>query len=351
MDAFSRTTIAALIAGLLLAVSPGCSDRDSSESQARPDSTGERDSDSAAEQPDPGPRRVNLAPTFVEGATVTYENLMKTRQRRTMEILNERDETNATLRRRFTFTVLETLDDGGARVELTFDRIVMDVTPPNSATFFFDSAAAPPESEADALEAMLIRVSNHPVVLRLSPTGEAVELERPRALKETIGFESVARNLGILFSESWYQGVATEAFCVAFDEPRRVIGETWTSESVSNVGGMRDRTTTMTYTLESADEGIAAISGRGELDAKVGETISIEGAPAEVLDEHVEFNVRWDIEAGRLAEYETSQTLRLAVGETSLGAEFLIELFTDVAMERIADRDSESADAASPDAS
>ncbi|MEC9374292.1 MAG: hypothetical protein VYC34_10630 [Planctomycetota bacterium] len=278
---------------------------------------------------------IDLRPKFVEGETVGYDVILKTLQARKILLLGDEDIQTARLERRIWVRVLEKLDDGGARVELTHGRIRLEVKPPNwEVAWIYDSAAPNPSQRFTPQQQMLDRIREAKYIVRLNEFGRAVEVENTAHIEQAIGDHPAQISLGKLFDDEWAKSACDDIWCVSPDAPAREIGDAWSTEAVNEADGIQGAKTVFVHRLVEATPETARIEGVGELKVNAGDQLKLENVPAHLAEQSAEFEQEWDREMGMLASLDTLQMLDLRLDDRHAGFDYYIRLLTHLIYSR-----------------
>ncbi|HBS28584.1 MAG TPA: hypothetical protein DEB06_03835 [Phycisphaerales bacterium] len=160
---------------------------------------------------------------------------------------------------RVTVTVRE-VTPAGATAGVRFDAVRASRSGQGIPTISFDSATPPAQDAPDSVAAALRPLIGSVAVLRLSNTGEIMEVTPPAlpAMSEE------AAVLGNAFTtEEGIRGLFSGLFAPPGLPGALEVGAVWTEELRQPLHMRNEAKSTFTYTLDSADDSLAKISGVG----------------------------------------------------------------------------------------
>lgn len=278
-------------------------------------------------------RVVDLAPKYKAEKATTYDHRTWLVQRQ--EVTGGIDQSlTFDLLRRFTVRVVEVREDGGATLEMTFDRIRMTLESPAGGRIEYDSANPPPEGRGGPHARALRRIGGVVATLRLTPDGEPLEVAGLEPIAEATEGNKRLTYLRHQFSEHWFMLTAQDIWWTG-GEAERPVGATWTQRDETSVGGWSGAEVATRFTLESVEDNQARITGRGTIDIDFEPQRGLEGADPQITEQTVEYDARWDLNLGRLRRLNSVQSLTVEMEEPDLGFRGVTSLSTKVTMERV----------------
>jgi len=293
---------------------------------------------------------IDLSPNLSPGVKASYEHWLLIVQQYSVtyeEQLDVNRQILAEMRRRFEVEVLETTEEGGAVVSLRMERLRWRAEPPRGPAYGYDTQTHEKTGPMPPSQArMLDRVAGLELRLRVGVNGAKVTLLDEEALAEAIGEEIRARTLGQLFTPDWVRATVQEIFSAGLDEPRRRVGEVWSRQSLTDVGGMPDASTALVHEFASYDEqeDLARIVGVGRFNMSPDEQFIFEGGPALVEDQTLSFEQYWDTVLGRTRGHQVVGGLRIRRLDTRPKVEAIAVISSEARMVLVDPEDSDFAD-------
>ncbi|TVQ31507.1 MAG: hypothetical protein EA376_09225 [Phycisphaeraceae bacterium] len=274
---------------------------------------------------------IDIGPDFDAAESSEFEHVMRIEQMQRAEFAGEHTLT-ADMTRRIAVRTLETLDDGGARVELRLTAIALRVLPPLDEIWEYDSEREmgnPVGSRSRFLEGLL----DLPLVMVMDSAGQVVNSEGFDAVERLMQRERAARDLFPILNREWFEGTAQEIFGICGGQRLREPGEGWKKRSATRAGGLGDGDTIVLHRIESVENDRVVITGTGEIEVDPDAPPLIAGSETEISRQDMEFKVVWDRRLGRLERYETVQEVVLSHGGEWMEA--VARLKTEVTMTRL----------------
>jgi len=281
------------------------------------------------------PERIRVLPQFAAGEKTQYEHRLRTAQGQAMQTgLAAEVRLDAT--RTFTLRTIEIDDEGAATVELTFDRIALSLQAPARAPVDFDSDRPQSQDGPGRVSKALRRIAATPIRYTVSADGRVLDVEGPETISQFVGDRRDVVFLQSVFGQRWFELIGEQIWSIGpgvVDTMR--VGEEWTEESTSAVGGLESVDSSVTFTLTSTDEQTATFVGEGEFSLKHLEPDPALGeeATAEVADQRMDFEIIWSHAEGRVNSHYTIQELAIEVRSDRLGKIGEVSFFTEASME------------------
>ncbi len=247
------------------------------------------------------------------------------------DMLVQEEYVRVEITRAFTLTTKEIARNGSALIELTWDRIAMNLQRSNLPTFEFDSDEPVPLENQRPLDRILSRVFQTTVSYTMRPNGEIGALRGVPTAESLEVATSLERNLLSFFSESWFRSISDEIWDVGGEANGRALDEEWLKESATQVEHGEKTVVAHKLTGLQRDGELAVIEGAGVMVPEGEQPAKIEDA--EVLDQDLYFRLEWSPPLGRTVGYESRQLLKLQTG--GRGGRLTRELIVELKLERI----------------
>lgn len=261
-------------------------------------------------QPAADAAAVDLAPRFEIGAPVRYEHILTMTQKQTIGQFGG-GTISLQLISDLRFVATRPLVGGGAEVELTFDRLSIDVVPAEAPRAVYDTEADAGERDDEPFVRALRRVAQTAVVFEVDSAGRATPIagarEIVRLLEGLDGYEVVA----MLFNPRWLRELVQDVYGPSHDKPRRSFGETWEIEQALWLGGAPGARTTVRWKIDHAEGDLVQIVGDGTTTPPVRLDENLRGLEEEVSGVFSRFGMVWDSKLGRTRVTEKSQAMTL----------------------------------------
>lgn len=283
-----------------------------------------------ASAPDGVGEMVDFSPHFVVGEPVRYEHVLTMTQKRKYGEFAE-GVISLQMVSNLRFLATRLLPGGGAEVELTFDRLSIDIVPSKAPRVQFDTETDTGGREGTPFIRALRRVSHTPIIYELDAAGQVTSLvgadEIERLVEGLKGYELIAG----VFNEAWLRELAEDAFGPAGPEPRRRVGASWESELALQLGGYPGARTTVRWTVRPASDDEVVIEGEGKMTPPVRVDPRLTGLEQRVDGTFSRFGVVWDPVHGRVISVEKGGAMNLihtvadrTLSTTSLGTHTLL---------------------------
>lgn len=284
---------------------------------------------SSSARADGGP--IDLSPRFVVGQAVRYGDELTMTQKQKYGQFDE-DAVSLQMLTELRFVVTRLLDDGGAEVDISFDRISIDAVPSKSPRITFDTEIDHDRPDDVPFIRAIRRVAESVVTVELSAAGQVRSIvgadEIARLVEGLPGFGLIAG----VWDEAWFRQLARNVYGAGGDAPSRQIGDSWDTQLALTLGGIGGARTKVRWTLEQVRSGLAVIEGKGETKPPVRADADLNGLDQKITGRFSRFSMRWSLELGRAKSVETSEAMNLeyrageyALGTVSLGTHELLQ--------------------------
>lgn len=269
------------------------------------------------EAPEPAPTAapattgpVDLSPRFPLREPMRYQHtLTMTQKQRYNEFAEKAVSLQMVTMLRFEVTRVN--DDGSAVVELTFDRMNLDVVPATAPQFTFDTEIDHARPETERYVRAIRRIAESAVIYELSDAGQVRSIvgasEIERLVQNQPGFELIA---GVL-TEPWFREIAEDVFGPAGDEPRRTREDVWTTDLALSLGGFPGAHTSVDWRISETSGEIVWIRGAGETEPPTQIDPNMSGVTQEVAGVYSQFEIAWNTALGRSRSVEKQQAMSL----------------------------------------
>ncbi len=255
----------------------------------------------------------DLSPRFEIGVPALYEHVLTMTQK---QRVGRFAEATASLQMFTDLRLVATrrLRDGGAEVQLTFDRLAIEVAPAAALRAVYDSEtdAPAPGDDAEPFRRALRRVAQTGIVYHVDRNGRATPVAGAREIVRLVeglaGYELVAT----LFSPGWLSELVQDVYGPSHEKPERRFGESWEVEQALWLGGAPGARTVIRWTLECERDGVALIRGVGETSPPIAPDESLRGLEQQTEGLFSHFATDWDSRLGRTRLVEKSQALSLS---------------------------------------
>lgn len=288
------------------------------------------ESPAPAPAPEPTEGAINLTPRFPLREPLRYQHTLTMTQKQRYNQFDERA-VSLQMTSQLRFVVTRLNDDGGAVVELTFDRLNLDLVPAANPQFTYDTEVDHDRPDTDRYVRAIRRVAESAVNYELSSAGRVVSMvgaaEIERVVQGQPGFELIA---GVL-TEKWFRELVEDVFGSAGEEPRRTRDDVWTTELALTLGGFPGARTTVDWRLSEITDHVVRIRGEGETTPPTQADPRMAGVTQEVTGDYSQFEIAWDRRRGRARTVEKQQAMSLSfntegytLGTASLGTHSLL---------------------------
>ncbi len=260
---------------------------------------------------EPDVTAIDLTPRFEIGVPVRYEHILTMTQKQTIGRFGG-GTISLQLISDLRFVATRPLVGGGAEVELTFDRLSIDVVPAEAPRAVYDTETDAGERDDEPFVRALRRVAQTAVVFEVDGAGRATPIagarEIVRLLEGLDGYEVVAT----LFNPRWLREVVQDVYGPSHDDPRRSVGEKWEIEQALWLGGAPGARTTVRWKIDHIEGDLVQIVGDGTTTPPVRLDPSLHGLDEIVSGVFSKFGMVWDTERGRTRVAEKSQAMTLS---------------------------------------
>jgi Family of unknown function (DUF6263) len=230
------------------------------------------------------------------------------------------------------FNVTRLLPNGGAELDISFDRITVDAIPAKSDRFSYDTERDAGLPDDQRFIRAIRRVAESVVTVRLTKAGQVSSIvggrEIQRLVEDTPGFELIAG----VWNEQWFRSVAQDVFSGGSNIPVRSVGNTWNTILPLTLGGIGGAHTKIQWELKTIDDTTAFIKGKGDTHPPSGSNSNVGGVAQKVTGQYSEFTILWDRKLGRAKLVESSEAMNISyqaedyvVGTVSLGTHSLLK--------------------------
>ncbi len=198
----------------------------------------------------------------------------------------------------FTLKVKEVTDDGIATVDLTYDRMVMNVS--GMFDLSFDSSKPTDEDAGNMLASALRPLIGSSLTMTIDRDGNITKVEGFDSLKLNPSAQQMA---GTLATADGVKSTFGQVFSTRKSDGRANVGDTWTNVDSFSAGQMGTVKTSVKHTLKSHSGGMAKVDLVGDLAIEGGMMPELKLTTSEVTGNYI-----WDTEVGMLKSIETKQT-------------------------------------------
>lgn len=255
----------------------------------------------AASGPRPGEvtadGRVDLAPGYQRATPTVYQHELASHDIQIVQLAGTM-ETRAEVDRRFEVSVVEARPDGSAVVRFAMRHVRFHIEPPGANPYDFDSDTNPGAEDDPVAEALR----------GLAGLAFQAEMGADGSVTRLIDYDEVRRQLRrppdkviSFFDDAWFISALESVWQASESAQVRTIGETWTTSEESRLpGGDAPATTTFTHTLDEAANGVAVITGSGDMVIEWGLDSQTRGTDSQIEDQAFTFTQTWSLERGNL---------------------------------------------------
>lgn len=252
----------------------------------------------------------DLTPQFVLREPMRYQHtLTMTQKQRYNEFAEKAVSLQMSTALRFVVTRLT--DDGGAIMELTFDRLALDAVPAIEPQFKFDTEIDHDRPETDRYVRAIRRVAESAVTYEISANGQVLSMvgaaEIERVVQNQPGFELI----GGVLTTKWFREIAEDVFGPAGEAPQRTRDDVWSSELALMLGGFPGAQTHVDWRINRIGEDTVVIRGAGETKPPTQVDPNLSGVSQDVAGVYSQFEIIWDVDRGRARSVEKQQAMSL----------------------------------------
>ncbi|MFG0275221.1 MAG: hypothetical protein ACF8QF_09205 [Phycisphaerales bacterium] len=241
--------------------------------------------------------RVDLAPGYRRATPTVYQHELATHDVQVVQLAGS-TETRAEVGRRFEVSVAEARPDGAAIVRFTMRHVRFHIEPPNAEPYDFDSESNP-GAEDDPIAEALRGLASLDFQAEMGADGKVIRL---------VDYDAARRQLRrppdkviSFFDDAWFISALESVWQVSEGAPQRTIGESWTTTDESTLpGGDAPAVTTFTHTLTEAADGVASITGTGDMVIEWGLDAQTRGTASRIEEQAFDFSIDWSLDRGNL---------------------------------------------------
>lgn len=264
----------------------------------------------SAPAPAPEASSFEQAPTFELRSPLQYEHTYTMTQKQKYNEFAE-DTVSLQLAAALRFMPTRLMGDGGAVVELTFDRLRIDVIPANGERIEFDTEVDYDETNETPYVRALRRIAESGVTYEIDANGQVIAMAGAAELVRLVQSLPGATLIAGVINEAWLRGLAEDVFGPAGGAAMRDRDEHWTTDESLTLGGFTGADTAIDWQVRSIQNDIAVMRGDGETSAPTKADPAAGGARQIVTGAVTQFEVHWDIARGRSASVEVQGAMSL----------------------------------------
>lgn len=272
----------------------------------------------------------DLTPTFTLGVPLRYEHFLTMTQKQKYREFGE-DVVSLQMISNLRFIPTRRLENGGAEVEMSFDRLSIDIVPAVAPRFQYDSETDHDRSNQERYVRAIRRITESVLIFELSASGRVEHIigadEIARLVQGLSGYEV----LGAVLSKNWLIEVAGDVFMASAGHTTRPVGETWSEQLALTLGGYPNAEIRVKWKFDDVADGTAIFGGVGDVTPPVRADPRLRGATQNVAGTFSRFSKVWSLAKGRATLVEKSQAMNLeyasedfVIGNSSLGTHELL---------------------------
>jgi len=243
--------------------------------------------------------QVQLRWKFVQGEDLYYEMMQSMRMRTNVGGAQSGSDMTQVMNSKWHVT--EVLDDGSAKIDMSIEKVVMDLEA-GAMKFRFDSSQQQVDPQAQMIAGLMRPLVGAVFKFRITPLGEIVDVVVPEGLSEKLKASPLAGAMGGSFSEEGLKQM-TQQSSLELPPDGLQKGQTWGDEKEIN-GLHMDVTYKYLGTQDVEGQPLHAISVDSTMELT---EPPAPGAEVEISEQSAKGTNLFDAERGRLVETKVEQ--------------------------------------------